>query len=94
MVKRKAEKKRSAAKRDSSLSKSRGAVRKGVSMPVPLLAIKILAVFLGVLLVVALTLYVLGRIPARGFWSLAILLAVLAFGVLPWMRRKFSGDMV
>jgi polyferredoxin len=61
------------------------------SMPVPALAIKILSVILAVILVISLTLYVLGRMPARGFWVLVVILAVIAFGVLPWMRRKFCG---
>jgi polyferredoxin len=60
-------------------------------MPVPALAIKILSVILAVILVISLTLYVLGRMPARGFWVLVVILAVIAFGVLPWMRRKFCG---
>jgi len=59
------------------------------AMPVPALALKILSVVLSVILVVALTLYVLGRMPARGFFSLAVLLAIIAFFVLPWMRKKY-----
>ena len=60
------------------------------TMHVPALALKILSVVLSVILVVALTLYVLGRMPARGFFSLAVLLAVIAFFVLPWMRKKYA----
>ncbi|MBI5880744.1 hypothetical protein HZB90_01290, partial [archaeon] len=60
------------------------------TMPVPALAIKILSVVLSIILVVALTLYVLGKMPARGFFSLAILLAVIAFFVLPWMRKRYA----
>ena len=59
-------------------------------MPVPALAIKILSVVLAIILVISLTLYVLGRMPARGFWALAVILAIIAFGVLPWMRKKFA----
>ena len=60
------------------------------TMPVPALALKILSVVLSVILVVALTLYVLGKMPARGFFSLAVLLAIIAFFVLPWMRKKYA----
>jgi uncharacterized membrane protein len=60
------------------------------TMPVPALAIKILSVILSIILVVALTLYVLGKMPARGFFSLAVLLAIIAFFVLPWMRKKYA----
>ena len=61
------------------------------SMPVPAFAIKILSIILAVILIISLTLYVLGRMPARGFWTLAIILAIIAFGALPWMRRKYAG---
>ena len=59
------------------------------SMPVPAIAIKALSGFLAVLMVIALTLYVLGKMPARGFWTLTIILAILAFVVIPVMRKKF-----
>jgi uncharacterized membrane protein len=57
---------------------------------VPALALKILSVVLSVILLAALTLYVLGKMPARGFFSLAVLLAVIAFFVLPWMKKKYA----
>jgi hypothetical protein len=60
------------------------------AMPVPALMMKILAVILSIIMVVALTLYVLGRMPARGFFVLTIILAVVAFIVMPAMRKKFS----
>jgi len=60
------------------------------TMPAPAMLIKILSIFLSMILVIALTLYVMGRMPARGFWTLAILLAIIAFFVLPMMRKKFS----
>jgi hypothetical protein len=61
------------------------------AMPVPLVAIKALSIFLSIIMIVALTLYVLGKIPARGFWVLVVLLAVVAFFVLPAMRKRFGG---
>lgn len=82
MVKRKAARKRAAP--------TTGKVEDPNMMPVPALAIKILSILLAIILVIALTLYVLGRMPARGFWTLAIILAIAAFGVIPWMRRKFT----
>jgi hypothetical protein len=87
MVKRKAAKKR----------KAKGEIKQGAGrktkpaagMPFPALLMKILAVILTVILVIALTLYVLGRMPARGFWVLAGILAIIAFVVMPAMRKKF-----
>lgn len=58
-------------------------------MSVPALMMKILAGILAVIIVIALTLYVIGRMPARGFWVLAIILAIIAFVILPAMRKKF-----
>ena len=84
MVKRKTAKKQ----------KSKASVGTGetvsAGMSVPELMLKILAGILAVIMVIALTLYVLGRIPARGFWILAIILAVIAFVIMPSMRRKFA----
>jgi hypothetical protein len=65
-------------------------VAKVESKPLAGLLINILAIFLAVLLIVALTLYVLKKMPARGFWSLVILLSIVAFGVLPWMRKRYG----
>ena len=62
------------------------------AMPMPALLMKILAVFLSLILVVALTLYVLGRMPARGFWVLIILLAIIGFVVMPAMRKRFGWE--
>ncbi len=59
------------------------------SIPVPALAIKILSGILAAIMIAALTLYVIGMMPARGFWTLAIILALLAFVVIPVMRKKF-----
>ena len=61
----------------------------GKTVPAPELAIKILAGVLGVIMLIALTLYVAGKMPARGFWTLAVILAILAFVVIPVMRKKF-----
>jgi Na+/melibiose symporter-like transporter len=61
------------------------------TMPAAQFLLKVLAVFLSIILVIALTLYVTGRMPARGFWVLAAILAFIGFVILPWMRRKFSG---
>ncbi|HII71579.1 TPA: hypothetical protein HA265_02380 [Candidatus Woesearchaeota archaeon] len=58
----------------------------------PALLLKILAAILVVILVVALTRYVLGKMPAMDFWVLAALLAFIAFVVMPAMRRKFLGQ--
>lgn len=58
-------------------------------MPVPEFAIKVLSGILAAITVAALTLYVLDAIPARGFWTLAIILAILAFVVVPMMRKRF-----
>jgi membrane protein YdbS with pleckstrin-like domain len=69
--------------------KSAAGARPSKTMPVPELMIKILAVILTIILIIALTLYVLGRMPARGFWTLAVMLAVIAFFIMPAMRRKF-----
>jgi hypothetical protein len=58
----------------------------------PAFLMKALAAILSVIMIIALTLYVLGRMPARGFFVLTILLAVVAFIVLPAMRKKFAQD--
>ncbi|MBW2997254.1 hypothetical protein KY349_02865 [Candidatus Woesearchaeota archaeon] len=81
MAKRKATRKKESAVHE----------KKAVSavMSVPALMMKILAGILAVIMVIALTLYVLGRMPARGFWVLAIILAIIAFVIMPAMRRKF-----
>jgi hypothetical protein len=60
------------------------------TMPLPSFLLKLLAVFLSVILLIALTLYVLGRMSGRGFFSLAILLAIIAFVVMPFMRKKIG----
>ncbi|MBW2972494.1 hypothetical protein KY359_05650 [Candidatus Woesearchaeota archaeon] len=62
------------------------------ALPVPAFLLQILAVILAGILIVSLTLYVLGKMPARGFWVLAIILAVIAFVVMPVMRKKFLGQ--
>lgn len=62
------------------------------AMPAAALAIKILSVVLVAILVIALTRYIMGKMPARGFWTLAIILGVIAFLVLPWMRKKFTPE--
>ena len=90
MVKRKAARKK-ATQGEKKSSAGKGKQGPG-GMPVPLLMMKVLAVFLSVILVIALTLYVLGRMPARGFWVLIIILAVIGFGVMPAMRKRFSGE--
>jgi hypothetical protein len=89
MVKRKKAKKM-LDRQGSTAEKSGKSSETTQTMPVPALAIKILSVILSIILVVALTLYVLGRMPARGFFSLAVLLAVIAFFVLPWMRKRYA----
>jgi hypothetical protein len=73
---------------DVKAKKAETAVKDKTAMPVPELMFKILAIFLSAVLVIALTLYVLGRMPARGFWILAAMLALVAFVILPAMRRK------
>ena len=84
MVKRKAARKQEAKTKE--MARKAPAV---ATMPVPALLMKILAIILTIILVIALTLYVLGRMPARGFWILAALLAIIAFVVMPAMRKKF-----
>jgi len=100
MVKRKTAKKRKAvSKKKSSPSKSaKPAVAAGkkdtekLDLPMPAFLLQILAVVLAGILIVALTLYVLGKMPARGFWILAVILAVIAFVIMPVMRKKFLGE--
>ncbi|MFH1063659.1 MAG: hypothetical protein V1729_01110 [Candidatus Woesearchaeota archaeon] len=65
---------------------------KRLEMPVPALLMKLLAGILAAIMVAALTMYVLGSIKARGFWSLTILVAIIAFFVLPAMRKRFLGS--
>ncbi|MBN1544155.1 hypothetical protein JW898_01685 [Candidatus Woesearchaeota archaeon] len=85
MSKRKTLNKRKAAEASKTAVRTEG----GRSMPVPALLMKILAVVLAAIMLIALTLYVLDRIPARGFWTLTIILAVIAFVIMPVMRKKF-----
>jgi uncharacterized membrane protein len=90
-------KRKAIRKQQEKEQRKKQAVRKSaaqdakVVMPAALFAIKVLSVFLVMILVISLTLYVMGRIPSRGFWILAAILAVIAFLVLPWMRKKFGG---
>lgn len=66
---------------------SAGYVR--AAMPIPAVALKILAIVLGLILIIALTLYISNRMPAKGFWTLAILLALIAFVVMPVIRKRY-----
>ncbi|MBW2964118.1 hypothetical protein KY363_01545 [Candidatus Woesearchaeota archaeon] len=90
MVKRKAERKKQAKSAAAEKTTHAGAATK--QMPVPAFLMKVLAIFLSIILVIALTLYVFGKMPARGFWVLVIILAVIGFGVMPMMRKKFGVD--
>lgn len=81
--------KRKKANKMQGKTSDRPKVAASKTMPVPELAIKILAGILGVIMVIAMTLFALGKMPARGFWTLTILILVLAFVVIPVMRKKF-----
>ncbi|NQU78946.1 hypothetical protein HQ545_04210 [Candidatus Woesearchaeota archaeon] len=59
------------------------------AMPMPELLLKLLAGTLAGIMFIALTLFFAGMIAPRGFWTLSILLAVLAFVVVPVIRKKF-----
>ena len=89
-MKRKAAKK--IREKEAASEKKKAAKPDSVTMAVPAFLMKILAIILSIVMVVALTLYVLGRMPARGFFVLTIILAVVAFIVLPAMRKKFSNS--
>lgn len=86
MVKRKSMRKREEKSRSAGNLAHSSSQKITISLPSFLL--KLLAVFLSVILLIALTLYVLGRMSGRGFFSLAILLAVIAFVVMPVMRKR------
>ncbi len=49
--------------------------------------VKILSVVLCIILVSAMTLFAMGRISAMTFWILAALTALVAFVVLPWLKK-------
>ena len=87
MVKRKKARKSRAAQMKQEFKDIDAVANKAI--PVPALAIKILSGILAAIMIAALTLYVLGRMPAKGFWTLAIVLAILAFVVIPAMRKRF-----
>ncbi len=82
-------KRKSAKKLEQSRKEQKETCECCKTMPLQAFLVKGLSVFLSVLLVIALTLYVIGKMPARGFWTFAVLLAVIAFFVLPAMRKKF-----
>ncbi len=88
MVKRKKAKKQE-AKAKKPAAKPANKKKEDTQLPMPAFLLQILAVVLAGILIVALTLYVLGKMPARGFWVLVVILAVIAFGAMPWMRKKF-----
>lgn len=96
MVKRKAAKKKEARRVQSNYTKKKASLgsnkqeRIYQKISVPALAIRVLSGILAAILVAGLTLYVLDKMPARGFWTLAVIVAILAFGVIPWMRRRFT----
>ncbi len=100
MVKRKkANKQKEADKRKAVASKKKDKrvltpqeEEKNLEMPVPALLMKLLAGLLTAIMIAALTLYVLGSMKARGFWSLTILISIIAFFVMPMMRKKFAGS--
>lgn len=48
------------------------------------------SITLAVLIVAAFVLAVLGRFPWNAFWVLAALLALVAYVILPRIRKKFS----
>jgi len=87
MAKRKAEKKQK-EKDEKRNNKKTPDVKK---VPLASALLKLLSIFLSIILIIALTLYVLGKMPARGFFILAALLAFIAFVVIPVMRKKFGG---
>ena len=89
MVKRKKALKQKSKKTAEIKQESKKMGTAGQNIPVPAIAIKILSGILAVIMIIALTLYVLGRMPARGFWTLAVILGVLAFVIIPSMRKKF-----
>lgn len=96
MVKRKAAKKKKATskKKNSPAKTSVKKSEKEEKLQVPMAAfmMQILAVVLAGIMIVALTLYVLGKMPAKGFWYLTILLAIIAFVIMPVMRKKFMKE--
>ena len=59
------------------------------SIPVPALALKVLAVILSIILIIALTLYVTGKMASMSFWILAALLAIIGFVVMPAIRKRY-----
>ena len=85
MAKRKAEKKQK--QKDKKITSRQDEKQK---VPLASAAIKLLSIFLSLILIVALTLYVIGKMPARGFFILAAILAILAFVIIPVMRKKFA----
>lgn len=91
MAKRKTERKKQAKIADGNRTAA-GKSAETTQMPVPLFLMKLLAIFLSIILVIALTLYVFGKMPARGFWVLVVILAVIGFGVMPWMRKRFGAE--
>jgi len=50
--------------------------------------VKIIGIFFVVLIVLALVLFVMGKINAYWFWLVVILSAVVAYKVLPKLRDK------
>lgn len=51
-------------------------------------AVKLLAIVTGIILVVALTLTALNIITWRLFWMIAIAAAIIAYYVLPHLRKR------
>ena len=52
--------------------------------------LKILAIFLVFLVTSALLLFVFGRIDALLFWGIIIFCAIMAYKVIPYLRKKNS----
>ena len=50
--------------------------------------IKLLSIFLIILLVTTLTLFVLKKIPAMAFWIVVIVVALMAYKGIPWLRER------
>ncbi len=103
MVKRKAAKKKKIDSKKKISSAKKVPVKKNsankkpekqekLQVPMSAFLLQILAVILAGIMIVALTLFVLGKMSGKGFWYLTILLAIIAFVIMPVMRKKFLGQ--
>lgn len=50
--------------------------------------IKVVGIFFILLIILALILFITGRISALVFWVLVIISALVAYKILPWLKNK------